>query len=1058
LAYVLYTSGSTGRPKGVEVPHAALANFLASMAEQPGLGADDVLLAVTSLSFDIAGLELYLPLVVGGRIELASREEAGDGARLLSRLRSSGATAMQATPSTWRMLIDAGWQGEPAIKVMCGGEALPEKLAAELCARSRSVWNLYGPTETTVWSAAGRVEAGEAVAIGPPIANTTLYVLGRRLEPAPVGVPGELFIGGDGVALGYRGRAELTAERFLPDPFGDRCGRRGRPGARLYRTGDLVRWRPRGELEFLGRIDHQVKVRGFRIELGEVEAALEAHPAVARAVVVAQATPEAGGGRLVAYLVATPAASPPVRQAHPVPAPQAPFQPPAVPPAELRAFTSAKLPEHMVPAAFIWLAALPLTPNGKVDRRALPTPEETGQAGLTDAFVAPRNPVEELLAGIWCELLDLRRVGIHDNFFELGGHSLTATRLLARVRAALGVEVPLRRLFEAPTVEGLARLTELLRRGGAAGAEAAEVGEAPPIAPAAGRHEGELPLSFAQQRVWILDQLGLAGTAYNLTLAMRLRGALDVAALAAALDRLVERHEALRTSFPSAHGRPRQQIAPRAHLPLPVTDLSALPPARRDTEARRVASRLARLSFDLARGPLLRAALLALAEGEHVVGLTVHHIVADGWSLGILVRDVASLYEAAHLARVIGRAGPYSRRASPSLPPLPQLAVQYADFAAWQRGWLSGEVLDAQLAYWRQQLTDLPPALPLLADRPRRAGRSEQAGRRWFLLPDELAQELRALSRRLQVTPFMVLLGGFAALLSRYTGEHDVAIGTPIANRARVELEPLIGFFANTLVLRSDLSGDPEFRTLLGRVRSTALDAYAHQDLPFERLVEELQPERDLGVNPLFQVMFQMQNVPVPRIDLAGLSLEPMEIERGAAMFDLVLSLTDQGSFLAGTFEHDAKLFAAPTIQRLAAHFTSLLAGAVADPERRIGELPLLSAAERHQLSVEWLDTRRAGQGEARVDQWIERQARARPEAAALCWLGGRMSYGELVAEAAGMARRLRARGLRPGEPVGVAVERSARLVPALLGIWQAGGAYLPMDPSYPEERLLYML
>ncbi|HEV2846615.1 MAG TPA: amino acid adenylation domain-containing protein, partial [Thermoanaerobaculia bacterium] len=1001
LAYVIYTSGSTGRPKGVQISHEALTNFLASMAERPGIGAGDVLLAVTSLSFDIAGLELYLPLLAGGRVALASREEAADGHRLRELIAASGATVLQATPATWRLLLEAGWTGGEGLKALCGGEALPPSLASSLRERVGSLWNVYGPTETTVWSTVEEIAGEGAVTIGRPIANTTVYILDAWGSPAPVGVPGELLLGGAGLARGYLRRPELTAERFVPDPFGP-------AGLRLYRTGDLARYQPDGRLEHLGRIDHQVKVRGFRIELGEIEAALGRHPEVAAAVAVAREDIP-GDPRLAAYVV--------------------PRRAGADLAGELRSWLSRTLPDYMIPTAWVTLEAFPLTPNGKVDRKALPKP-----AALSgEAPAEPRTPVEEMLAEMWRELLGLESIGIRDNFFALGGHSLKATRLVARVRQAFGVELPLRRVFEAPTIEGLARWIERLRSGG--GPEAALLVPVP--------REGELPLSFSQQRVWVLDQLEAAGTAYHLGTAVRLRGRLDAVALEAALNGVVSRHESLRTVFASSHGNPYQVVLPDLDLPLPRLDLRALPEDRREPEARLALTRLGRIRFDLARGPLLRAALVTVGEEEHLFAMTLHHAVSDGWSTGILVREVAALYR----AFVEGLPSP--------LEPLP---VQYPDFAAWQRAWLQGEALDAQLSYWRERLAGLPPVLELATDKPRRAGRTAPLGRLRTVVPERLAEGLRDLGRREQATPFMTLLAGFATLLSRHTGQRDIAVGTPIANRGRVELEGLIGFFANTLVLRTDLAGDPPFAALLERVRTSALDAYAHQDLPFERLVEELQPDRNLAVNPLFQVMFQMQNLPVSQIALPGLTLLPVEGDRGAAMFDLVLSVREHGGIFGGQFEYDADLFEAATVERLGAHWLNLLEAAAADPDRQVSELPLLSAAERHQMTVEWSDAEAPFPLGVRVLDLIEEQVRRTPDAVALSFEGRRFTYGELDQRASRLAGALAREGVGPGSLVGVCVERSPEMLAGLLAVWKAGAAYVPMDPAYPEDRLSYML
>ncbi|MEA2601550.1 MAG: hypothetical protein QOF89_2542, partial [Acidobacteriota bacterium] len=746
-AYVIYTSGSTGRPKGVQISHGALANFLASMAETPGLTSEDRLLAVTSLSFDIAGLELYLPLMVGGRLVLASREEAADGRRLRELIAESGATVLQATPATWHMLLESGWQGGEGLKALCGGEALSPVLAASLRQRVGSLWNVYGPTETTVWSTVEEIRGEGPILVGRPIANTEAYVLDGVGQPAPVGVPGELLLGGAGLARGYLGGPELTAERFVPDPFGR--------GSRLYRTGDLARYRADGRLECLGRIDYQVKVRGFRIELGEIEAALGRHPEVAAAVVVAR---EEGSGdrRLVAYVV--------TRRTG------------ADLSDELRSWVRQSLPEYMVPAAWMFLAELPLTPNGKVDRKALPAPvSEAGGA------VAPRTPTEEVLAGIWARVLGLESVGSEDRFFHLGGHSLLATQVISRVREAFGVELPLRQIFETPTLAGLARSIDAARIGDFA---------APPLVPVS--REGSLPLSFAQQRLWLLDQLAPGNPFYNLPGALRLNGALDVEALRAAVREVVRRHETLRTGFASVDGTPVQRIEPIlpiVEIELPLEDLSELPREEREAKTRQRAMEVARQPFDLSRPSLLRVALLKLDEAEHALLFAMHHIVSDNWSLGVLKGEVARLYAA------------FARGESS---PLPELPVQYADFAVWQRGWLQGEALERQLGYWEASLAGAP-VVELPTDRPRPPVQSFRGATFRTVLPVGVG----AVARDRGVSPFMVLLATFQSLVARYTGQEDVVVGTPIANRTRAELEGLIGFFVNTLVLRTDLGGDP---------------------------------------------------------------------------------------------------------------------------------------------------------------------------------------------------------------------------------------------------------
>jgi amino acid adenylation domain-containing protein len=1047
LAYLLYTSGSTGRPKGVALPHRAVVNFLRAMAERPGLGAGDVVAALTTLTFDIAALEIYLPLAVGGRVEVIGRDEGSDGKRLAARLAASGVTVVQATPATWRLLLEsAGWAGAsgraaglppgPGLKALCGGEALRPDLASALLAGGCELWNMYGPTETAVWSATARIAAvpaataeGSALTLGRAIANTALYVVDRGHEPLPVGVAGELWIGGQGVARGYWGRPGLTAERFVPDPW------RGRGGERAYRTGDLVRWRPQGDLEFLGRIDHQVKVRGFRIELGEVEAALASHPAVARAVAVADAR---RGGRLVAYLV-------PRRQ---------------LDLASLRAHLQRKLPDYMIPAAWVELAAVPLTPSGKVDRRALPDPEdqEGAAAGGIRQNVrpagrsAPRTPEEQLLADIWRELLGCPQVAVEDDFFALGGHSLLATQLVSRVRRAFGVELQLRRVFERPTLEALAR--EL-------GALAAErPGER---GPALGRLPArrERVLSYAQERLWFLAQLEPAGSAYNLSGALRLEGALDAAVLARSLDEIVRRHEVLRSTFPAGFGKPSQVVLPARPLAVPLVDLSPLAAAAAGA-GRELGGRLARQPFDLGAGPLVRATLLRLAREEHLLVLALHHIVADGWSIGVFLRELAAFYAAFSAGQ-------------PS--PLAELPMQYSDFARWQRDWLVGEELETQLAFWRQALEGAPRELALPADRPRPLLPTDRGARVRVLVPSALVAELRRTAWQSGATLFMSLLAALDVLLCRASGQTDLVVGTPIANRERVELEGLIGCFVNVLALRTDLgAGRLRARTfgeLLGRVRRASLAAYAHQDLPFEKLIESLAPERNLASTPLFQVMLVLQNtgsgagvaegVRVPL--LPTLTMERCELEVRSAKFDLTLEAIETPQGLALAFDYSRDLFDEPTVRRLADHFCNLLAalaapgagaGGASGAERDLALLPLLGEAERQQL-LEWNATAAAWRADRCVHQLIEEQARRTPRAVAVAADDETLTFRALNARANRLARHLRELGVGPETVVAIALEPSAALVVGVLAIWKAGGAWLPQDAGDPAARRRFM-
>ncbi|MEP0752182.1 amino acid adenylation domain-containing protein [Trichocoleus sp. Lan] len=902
LAYVIYTSGSTGRPKGVQISHACVVNFLISMGQKLEITELDILLAVTSLSFDIAALEIFLPITVGSRVVVVPREIASDGAQLLTTLTNSGATIMQATPATWRLLLAAGWQGSKNLKILCGGEALPRQLAAQLLVRGDRLWNLYGPTETTIWSTIHPVESSDAcVSIGRPIANTQVYILDTHLQPVPVGVTGELYIGGKGLSRGYLNRPELTAEKFIPNPFLEKSEK----SELLYKTGDLARYLPNGELEYLGRIDHQVKVRGFRIELGEIEAVLSQHPGVQQAVVIARED-NSSDKCLVAYVVLK--------------------QEAATTPVQLRSFLKEKLPNYMVPSSFVLLEAIPLTPNGKIDRRALPEPD-TARPELESAYIAPRTAIEEVVAGIWTQVLGLEQVGMRDRFFDLGGHSLLATQVISRLREAFQVEIPLRSLFESPTVVGLAERIETACR-------AQENLQVPPLVPVA--REGKLPLSFAQQRLWFLDQLNPGDSAYNISAAVRLVGALNIVALEQSFQAIIQRHEALRTTFATEAGQPIQVIIPSAAFKLPVIDLRKLPPTEREASVLRLATEEAQRPFDLTQLPLLRVTLLQLDEAENAVLLTMHHIIADGWSMGVLIREVATLYEAFCAGK-------------PS--PLPELPIQYADYAVWQRQWLQGEVLEAKLDYWKQQLGHNPPQIKLPTKQP--AASTFQAGIQSFELSPKLSGALNVLSRQEGVTLFMTLLAAFQTLLHRYTSQDDIIVGTDVANRTQVETESLIGFFVNILVLRTDLRGNPSFRELLKRVRDITLKAYVHQDLPFEKLVEELRPERNLSRTPLFQVLFVMQNTPVPTLELSSLTLTPIEVEGGTAKFDLVLFVSETKNGIVGSWKYNADLFDADAIARLSAHFETLLNSIVAQPDTRLNRLEIVTEAEKKQQAMQ---------------------------------------------------------------------------------------------------------
>ena len=1004
LAYVIYTSGSTGRPKGVTIAHRSAVALMAwarrrfSMAELAGV------LASTSICFDLSVFEIFVPLCCGGECIIA------DTVLHLPMLPAADrVTLINTVPSAMRELLGRGTATKSVLTVNLAGEALPAQLVRDIHHHGWAlrVWNLYGPSEDTTYSTGGIVSPdGDTVTIGRPLSNTRIYILEQDLQPVPIGVTGELYVGGVGLGRGYLKRAGLTGDRFVPSPFG--------VGERLYRTGDLARWRADGTLEFLGRLDHQVKLRGYRIELGEIEAVLRRHGDVKDAVVVARQD-DAGDRRLVAYVVGQAAAAADADVA------------------ALRAHLKQNLPDHMVPSAFVALDRLPLTPSGKLDRKALPAPAAQQRAAMA-AYVAPRTPGEEVLAGIWCELLALDRVGIDDNFFELGGHSLLAMRVTARLREAFAIELPLRAVFEAPTVAELAAQVEDLRRAGSGTV-------LPPLR--ASVRPAELSLSFAQERLWLLEQLEGLGTAYNIPVVVGLHGGLELAALEQSLAEVVRRHEVLRTRFARVDGAPVQAIDPAVELRLGVEDLSGVAARRRPAAVRRRLAAIVGTPFDLERGPLLRAAVLRLSAQEHVAIVVVHHIVSDGWSLGILLRELATLYG----ALVAGR---------PS--PLPELAIQYADYALWQREWLSGAALADQVGYWKERLAGAPSALDLPCDRPRPAVRSFRGGVRRFALSALATRKLGELARAERATLFMVLLAAFQVVLSRWSGQQDIVVGTPIAGRTQRQSEELIGFFVNMLALRTDLSGDPTFRALLGRVKEVSLGAYAHQELPFEKLVEELQPVRDLSRQPLFQVLFGLQNAPRERLELPGLTLRQMAAEHVTAKFDLSLHMVETQAELRGAVEYAADLFDGGTIDRFVGHLTTLLDGIAADADLRLSALPLLGEAERHRLLVEWNATAAGYPSQECLHDLFAAQAERTPDAVAVIAEEAQLSYGELDRRSNQLAHHLRSLGVGPEVIVGLCVERSPDMVVGLLGILKAGGAYLPLDPSYPPDRLAYML
>ncbi|RYZ40222.1 MAG: amino acid adenylation domain-containing protein, partial [Myxococcaceae bacterium] len=1009
LAYVDFTSGSTGRPKGVATEHRGVLRMLhhAAYVEQ---GPKAVFLLIAPISFDASTFEIWAPLLFGSRLVVFPPSSPSDLELLARTIHRHRVTTLFLTSGLFSQVVDLKPEALWGVRnLLTGGDVISAPHVRRVVEMGVHVTACYGPTETTVFASTLRMTDASQVAtsipLGRPIAETGFYVLDANGQPVPPGVPGEMFIGGDGLARGYISRPELTAERFVPHPFSST------PGERLYRTGDLGRWTPDGVLEFLGRTDDQVKVRGFRIELGEVEAALLAHPDVREAVaMVREEVP--GDKRLTAWFVSER----------------------ALDPGTLREFLTQRLPEYMLPSALVPRDALPLTPNGKLDRKALRA--QAIAQPIASAYEAPVTPTEVALAAIWAELLRVPSVGRNDNFFELGGHSLLAMQVVARLRTHFGVELPLRAFFERATVSVLAARIDSLR--GTAGTAPA------PVSLATVKRPDVLPLSFAQQRLWFIDQLAPGSSLYNIPIGLTFSGTLDVDALRSSLDALMARHEALRTTFREEAGQPVQVIHAKLQVPFETMDLSDIPAVEsRQAEALRLRREEALRPFSLSDGPLMRALLLKLGTQEHQLVLNTHHIVSDGWSLGVLVREFNAFYEAFHHGRP---------------PALPALPVQYADFAVWQRDWLQGDTLDAQLTWWKAALAGASGVLELPTDKPRPSVLSSEGATVPVRIPRALSEQVEAFAKQENVTPYMVWLAALQTLLHRYSGQDDVLVGSPVANRRHAETEGLIGFFVNTLVLRSRFGDVSTFRELLAQVRATMMGAQEHQDVPFEKLVEALQPARDLGRTPFFQVLFALQNAPLPELSLPGLTLRPLEPDSGGARFDLELSLFRNPEGFEGVLLYRTALFEPATAARMVRHLERLVGAVISAPTLPLVRLPLLTQDEREQLLVRWNDTRVEFPRGERIHDLFEQQVARTPDAIAVVFEGQRLTYAQLDAKANQLAHHLGSLDVGPESLVGVCLERSLEMVVALLGVLKAGAAYVPLDPAYPRDRLQWML
>lgn len=1016
LAYVIYTSGSTGVPKGVMVEHRGLSNYLAWAIQYYAVSAGNGSVVHSPLAFDLTISALFPALLSGKPVVLVPEKDALE--HLVQEVRRGQQfSLLKLTPAHIDVLnqwLEPAELAASAHALVIGGEALrAESLQTwRLSAPRTRLINEYGPTETVVGCCIYEVAPDDAstgeVAIGRPIANTLLYVLDKHLCPVPVGVPGELYIGGAGVARGYINQAELTAERFVPDRFSRL------PGARCYRTGDLVRYRADGVLEFLGRVDYQVKLRGYRIELGEIEVALLSHTAVKECVVVLQGT-TSEEQTLVAYVVGS------VTQA------QATIQ--------LRAYLQERLPAYMLPAAIVVLERLPLTSHGKIDRRALPVPSVEAlevNPGVSTAI----TPVEEVVLGIWRNLLKQSHVHIHDNFFALGGHSLLASRVIAQIRAIFQIELPLRSLFEAPSVAQLASRVEAALRQGFSGQDE-------PF-PAAGTACDVAPLALAQRRLWFMEQLETSQPLYTLPFAVRLTGALDAQALQESLWDLVQRHASLRTTFEEGAQGPVQRL----HAELPPTfqqiDLCTWEKAQQEEELQRLLRAEQHWHFDLHQGPLLRVCLVHLANGEHVLLVTLHHLIADAWSVQVILKEWACYYE----ARMRGEKGE-----------LAPLVLQYADYALWQQQRLAGERMKQQEAYWQKQLQDMPAQLEL-PTKPVRGGQASHRGAsERFALSEQLVRGLKQLSQEEGTSLYMTLLAGYQLLLSRYTQQEDIVTGTPIGQREREELAGMVGFLVNTLVLRTNLSGNPSVREVLRRVRTVALEAYTHQDVPFERVVELVGSERDLNHTPLFQAAFVYEQMTIQESTFADLHLAPVEYHSDTAKFQLALGITETEQGYQGTLHYQSDLFEAGMIKQLGHHYLCLLEAMVACPEQTCSTLPMLTAQEQKTLlGQRSLSALEVGQADACLHDVFAQQVRRQPFATAVVFEHTSLTYAQLDQQANALAAHLQQLGVGPEAPVAICLDRSLELVVSILGVLKAGALYVPLDPAYPQERLAFML
>ncbi|MET0645255.1 MAG: amino acid adenylation domain-containing protein, partial [Pyrinomonadaceae bacterium] len=1013
---VYFTSGSTGKPKAILGRLKGIDHFVRWEIDALGVEPGTRVTQLGSPCFDGFLKDAFVPLCSGGTVcAPESRDLVLEPHKLIDWLDIEGIDILHCFPSLFRAIVNEGLDPKyfAAMRyvVMAGEPLLPSDVRRWMEAFSDRIKlvNLYGTTETSLAKFCHFVTAEDivrpSIPVGKPIRGAAVLVIDSASQPCHHGAVGEIYIRTPYRSHGYYGEPQLTSEVFVRNPFNDD------PDDIVHKTGDYGRLLEDGSLEYLGRRDQQVKVRGVRVELGEIENLLRSHHAVDDVAVVDR--DDGHGNKLLAAYVTMSNGT----RAD-----------------ELRGYLVERLPEAMVPSAFVEMEQLPRTLNGKIDRKALPA-LEVAHAAESEEKEPPRTPVEEIVAGIWREVLKLPSVGRDDNFFNLGGHSLLVTQVLLRIRDMLKVELPVRGFFESPTLKQMARLVEEQFGAG-------RLVEQSAIEPTP--RDEELPLSFAQQRMWFLEQFAAGTTTFHIPLGVRLSGPLNVAALEQSFGEVIRRHEALRTSFPVIDGEPLQIIHPAPRYSIPVIDLGSLEPEAQEVATTRLTEAIFERPFDLETGPLARLVLFRYAEQDHALACTLHHIVSDGWSKGVLVKEISALYES-------------FRGGAPS--PLAELAVQYADFAAWQRQRLSGEALERELEYWRKNLAGAPPVLNVPTDRPRPPVQTYRGAAEPFLIERDLSDALKELSRRQGVTLFMTLLAGFQTLLQRYAAEDDFVVGTSVANRVSAQVEGLIGCFVNMLALRADCSGDPTFEEMVGRVRELTLQAYTRQSLPFEKLVEELQPQRNLSYPPLFQVVFSLQNAPMTDLALAGLRLSfPRQVEVTTSKYDLLLDMWEGTDGLAGALEYNPDLFDRDTAARMVGHLRNLLAAAAARPAARLSELPLADEDERRRSEEGSCGPRSPYPADKCLQELFEEQAQAEPGATAVVCRGELLTYSELSRRSARLARLLRSEGVRRGDLVGVCMKHSLEEVVALLGVLKAGAGYVPLDPSHPPQRHAYVV